>query len=57
MKTLLLFVILITTSICDDIYPNDFHKISDTYNMNSEYEPKEILLSKIEEIVEYKIIG
>lgn len=57
MKTLLLFVLLISTSICDDIYPNDFHKISDTYDMNSEYEPKEILISKIEEIVEYKIKG
>lgn len=58
--TFLIFISTINRNgflIADDIYPNDFHKLSDTYDMNSEVEPKKLLISKLEETVDHKIKG
>ena len=55
MKTLLIFVLLITTSICDDIYPNDFHILVDTKNVKHINETNKISFTIIEEIVNHRI--
>jgi hypothetical protein len=55
MKTLLLFVILITTLIGDDVYPNDFHIYSDFTNVIHINETNKVSFTKMEEIVNHRI--